>query len=1682
MLDAGRRRGRLSCWVLLMVVLGFQLVASAEPVPQSGPATTTVSDTVYQADGRAAQGTLIILWPAFETASGTAVAAGTTNVTLGANGALSVPLVPNAGATPAGVYYTVVYQLGPGEVKTEYWVVPTTSPANLAAVRTTPGGSVATPPVSMQYVNSQLATVVHLAGTETITGAKTFAVNPSVPAPSSAGQVANKGYVDQSVSNSGAGNFLPTAGGTLTGPLTLPANPSAPLQASTKQYVDTGLAGKANLISGLVPANELGTGTANAGSCLLGNGTWGGCGGGGGTGNVSTIPTASQNIAQPIGTQFGVNNLANIRYVTSSWNWAQTPADNLSTPGSVTIHLNPCPLGLDTAAATNYYSYKVYISGTGTPEAVAVTGGSCAPGSASGTIAVTTANAHAAGYTVGSASSGIQEAWNDAWINDNGAAPVANALTSPYVKLIADTSYFVYGSVYLRGRGGVLDGAGAFIQCSTRDRCIYVGTTASGPFVNHHKLYNLSGSSSVNVDGAQVASVCAGSGCSPAQTNGTYLVTTATNHAFVAGDTVACEYHSQTADQRWVSPVLTVPSASTFTVSFGVTTFSAGANTFGFCNILNAFLENNSDHVALQDINMFQAGTSGNGFFSYGIVNDNDQQFIIERASNRSSSVLKNSVNWPLGAFFYQRTDQGNAGITYLHNSEITNVNCATGGGNGFVFTDSVCQGFPVYGVRYFGGLQSATFENIYQESTGGTPNPLYGISGQMGYLIQGSVGVTNVGFFPTNGMFPTFATGGGLSSIRNYFVVLHSSTLGAGQMLAVGSAQPSSGSVSINVVWPSVELQSSSGASLGTVTWDVLVTTGSSAAVPQGTGSFAIATGISGSCGTNGMCSFSDTQAAPASYTVPSPQFSAQFWFWPASYAINQTILYADAVLDAPGAVASQGVSSVSIIAGQCISGGYAPLRTPIWVSCLNSTASGGAGVEATVLQQQDQENNGPPANSKGRLSFGKQLNSSSIPNDLLTLQDGNFPVTVTTSGQRPPADANDMAIGLDQSGGMDLRSAISISSYINALPSGTNFLERLTGAGKTFNVPVTVNGNLTVGNNGTVTLPITGSGAQCLHVSAAGAVSGTGADCGSGSGSGTVTVSGGVSSQLALYSGNGSALGGDSGLTDSGTTLNYAGTGGITAASGTFSGNLTVNGQLLVAGPWMVSSPIPGAAMGPAGAGTSALGISNDGNFYISANGGTPQKVATSATSSYFTNLLQEDANDLGMYNGTAAQNLHVYSSYTNSSTWTRSSLGFDPTSAYAVLRSESLGGGAAPGLGFWINSGIKWAIDPTSNLKPWADGVYNLGTFNGPSGVGLRPATVYAAGASGSSSGFELGKFANNSYELCNDTSTGTEVNGIATLTANGCAVKPTSAVTAGVIGVVIANAGTSGTTTLARTGSAYCTFDATATVVGDYVVPSGTSGSYAACHDAGSTPPGGAQVLGRVLQATSGGVLAQMFFDMPGSWSGSGGTLANGTTAMTQAGTDNSADLATDAFAKSQLPADNTADPWITVPTISGSATMFSSSSNKAAFFGVILPFQKTTSAITYEIGSTADGTSNTYDIGIYSGTSGGTCTLKAHIGSTAGSSFSPTASHYYTVNWTGGSVTLAPGRYYLAITSSATSSTATMGGSTGSLTFAGGGSAGTVGNVSITTGGSLPSSLTCPTDSYTSAVIPAWAVN
>jgi hypothetical protein len=181
--------------------------------------TTTVTGTVYAAGGAPVSGSLQISWPAFTTAAGQAIAAGHVNVTIAANGQISVPLAPNIGASPAGLYYTAVYHLADGTMSTEYWVVP----------------------------NSILTTIGQ--------------VRSKVMPAAQAVQAVSKSYVDQSIAEAVSSQITPS-GGTLTGPLYLSGDPTAPSQASNRHYVDASVAGALPItggtVSGPVTATKIG--------------------------------------------------------------------------------------------------------------------------------------------------------------------------------------------------------------------------------------------------------------------------------------------------------------------------------------------------------------------------------------------------------------------------------------------------------------------------------------------------------------------------------------------------------------------------------------------------------------------------------------------------------------------------------------------------------------------------------------------------------------------------------------------------------------------------------------------------------------------------------------------------------------------------------------------------------------------------------------------------------------------------------------------------------------------------------------------------------------------------------------------------------------------------------------------------------------------------------------------------------------------------------------------------------------------------------------------------------------------------------------------------------------------------------------------------------------------------------
>jgi hypothetical protein len=181
------------CWwrgMLLLTSLSLWI-----PMRSFAIQTTNVSGTVYRADGSLAQGTMLVSWPGFTAADGSAVAAGNTTVTIAADGSVSMTLAPNAGANPQGTYYTVVYHMNDGTVQKEYWVVPQAPTAAISAVR----ARVVPAAVAQQSVTQQ--------------------------------------YVDTSI---GAlqSSYLQLKGGTMAGALDLSNDPTDAMQAATKEYVD----------------------------------------------------------------------------------------------------------------------------------------------------------------------------------------------------------------------------------------------------------------------------------------------------------------------------------------------------------------------------------------------------------------------------------------------------------------------------------------------------------------------------------------------------------------------------------------------------------------------------------------------------------------------------------------------------------------------------------------------------------------------------------------------------------------------------------------------------------------------------------------------------------------------------------------------------------------------------------------------------------------------------------------------------------------------------------------------------------------------------------------------------------------------------------------------------------------------------------------------------------------------------------------------------------------------------------------------------------------------------------------------------------------------------------------------------------------------------------------------------
>jgi len=1683
----------------------FLLVLSVSVEAQNLP-TTNVADTVFRADGTPAQGTLLISWPEFTTANQQAVAAGNTATTLGAGGALSVNLVSNANATPANTVYTVVYRLDDGTVKTEYWVVPTTSPATLAQVRTTlGGGSQVSQVATQQYVNTALATkandsaVVHLSGSETITGAKQFAVAPGLPSPQQPGDAANKQYVDQSVQNQGAGSYVSKAGDTMSGPLTLSGDPVAANQASTKHYVDLGVSVKADLVTGLVPTGELGTGTSNNSVCLHGDSTWGGCGTSSNAVSIQNVPVdttapadnqvityvASLGKYEPKPGGGVTAGMQAVKYATD-FSWSQSPSADLSVAGPKTVSLPACPSGV-TGTEPQYY---VYIAGTGTPEAVLVTGGTCAGNGQAGNLQFTTVNSHAAGYTIASASSGLQEALIAARFspsNPNGPSQSGKVIVPP-------GELQAYARVSVRASNMTVDFSGSIVNCYMNDTCIFAGDPTNANAYIDITLLNprgrpmvVSGQSPfIEVNAQKTTLFNVTLRIPPTQGTFSSYVQVDGDQAFLLDglDTALASGSSDygvLCNSTVCNPVIYAPGP-----------FGTNA-AVGWLKHLNLSVQCAANGVDWESGNTLRISDSViQGYAQYGvragIKRGGYGGFELENVYEEVGSCAN-----PVGGI-------GQAGVI----AQGATVKVEGGTPPAGIVPQYTNTGSTDY--RYF---------VVAKNSTYGASNPLY--AGRALTSGSGNITVTwpdvpgasafdvlRVTFAGANNPREQAPFGGG-----NYAVASNVSrtTACSNGLCTITDTQAalSAYTVATPAYFPLLDF------------WPgnlVLVASKDSGSVLDAATAW-LQNAPSDMVGVQGM-------VAPG--VIANDCQAVSFWtpLWLSCYTSMS-----------PGTFYEQGALLMAVKPNQD-SGQKTNLK-----GRLNFPTLGTGPGHIITLSDSNFQKTIATANNRP----GNDANDAFIGYDQ---GDGN------------PAHV-----------GISMGAPVSLSNYIGNVGDGTYWLERLTAGLKEFKIPVQMDSSLTIAGTAQAnSFAGTAAGAWGLQGSYGTLSAASAGKSAIGFGpNGRVQVSenGGAPVEVAKLDVNGNVSENANTATQLAQTPTQCSGSFATGIQTNGNANCSVADQVQLAetsqpngipnyGIFWFDSTCHCPKVIDNNGQPAQLGLLNvfnlDANTLEEYNGANPQTLSVYGTrtdaSDYERLRLSYDTNDSYFFLGADAAGSGTQRGL---GFWLQGSLRWviDPTfnlkpwsdnvkdvgsptlrlkHVYVGTYADLTGGALASEIANQITTGTTLNKLAKLTGSPATAVITAVSDAAGAIGV-----VVDGAGTSGNAQiaregqancAFDGPTTAGDYVQIsssvagdCDDVRAGYPAGGQVigrTLSTNAAA---------GTYAVLLsgadmqASAGGNGvvTSVFGRTGDV-------AAQAGDYAVSeiTGAAADAAVVHLAGTETITGTKtfsndvsvpnlnVSGQInvtssgplkLKAAYGNLLADgdptkstLGFDASGNLALSvqGGpffnfapitspALTRTPTAPTPGSSDSSTKIATTAYVQGQgylTAVGPSTAMWFTQPQVS-TAISFSSTANKALIWGAALTYPLKTSTIAYYVG-TADNSANTYDIGIYS-FSGNSGTLVAHIGSTAGTTFAPSTG-YKTMAWTSSNLVLQPGNYYLAITSSCTSSCAQIyGGNTGGFTFAGGSL-----SESVTTGGTLPNTLTVPASySFAGTAIPAWAV-
>lgn len=672
-----------------------------------------------------------------------------------------------------------------------------------------------------------------------------------------------------------------------------------------------------------------------------------------------------------------------VRSATES-NWRQSSPSPLDSPGRNLIALSSCPPGVSGSEP----AYYVYISGTGIPEAALVTGGTCKGNGNTGTLEFTTAHPHPPGYSIGSASGGVQEASIAARFTPSN--PTGTAQSGKVV--IPPGEYDVFAPISIRASGQTVEFQGAVLNCYTANgACLFVGDAKSSGLAEDVTLVTPRGRPMVQ-----------------------------------AGTT--------------------------------------------------PFIEVNGQHTRIFNVTTRRA-PEGAGFGSYVQVDD-DQAFLLDGLDS-NLGVEGVTCNPSFCGAFVTAPGPFNrwSAVGWLKHLNIS-LQCAGKGidwqsGNGLRISDSVIQGWSVFGVRVsnqHGGFGGFISENVYYEAaTSCASSSPYGNVGNAGILTEGiHVKISGLANNGASGSFPNWGSASGSHDWLYWVVPVHAD-FGEGIPLPAGYAL-NNGSGPVTGKFP--KIPGASRYKVLRIDWDQK----SLRPYPVGKGNYLVATLPQSSCAAL-TCSFTDDGASPVPYTIAAETLTSNCYmprldFWPGAIVISpardmSTATYQDFSPPLEADVLGIGaiVSTVppGAITGQAqtlIGTGATPQAAANLVG-LSTNATYGAPA-ATILKAANSVQSAEDG-LKGRLNFGHTGRQSGFT-PLITLGDSDWVKTWAAGNHRPVADPNDLDLGYE--GGIDTlysRAQREIREYVGKLPDNKP-QEKLTAASKIFNVPVTINGDLNI------------------------------------------------------------------------------------------------------------------------------------------------------------------------------------------------------------------------------------------------------------------------------------------------------------------------------------------------------------------------------------------------------------------------------------------------------------------------------------------------------------------------------------------------------------------------------------------------------------------------------------------